>query len=603
MVGKNISETGQTLLGHNEDNSGRLVMLQYIVPAASHNKNEMIQFEKDTAEIPQVPHTNRLFWSETRASWSASFSDFYANECGVAIVSNSCRPSRENAATLRNGGIKYGLRRIVAERAKTAREAVVLAIKLVEKYGYNSSGRTYTFADKDEGWMLQIVKGTHCLARKIKPDEIAFIPNHYTIHEIDFNKLLYSYEIDNIEEINDKKYDDIVFIASKNIVEYAIEKGWYTPSGQDNYNDFDFARVYQDPSGYAAEGNVLRQKHALEIIIDNLHTALEYDLNKDLPFAVKISQKSYHKATVELLKSILRHHYEGTLDDLTSRYRESSLSPHDTGKRAICSYTTQESIIIQFREDPKYTVMWKTTGHPCTSPYVPWYLGITEIPDGYGWIDADIGLKTHFEPPLEDLSYNPERSWWAFMDVQNIVEPQYGKVILQLKNNVSTLEKEWSNDFKNDNDLKKIMTAPQLTEYTHHKVEQARNWTKETFSNFSNVKIYTKDDFIYKDVTDGEIAITILSSDDLVSSSVIIGTVKFGPGFLPISARVPAEERTLQDDINGDGINDSTFYFKKKLLVSDLAPCLTDFWLSGRTETGEYFAAKLLLNVLLGYKY
>jgi len=61
------------------------------------------------------------------------------------------------------------LRRIMAEKARSAREAVQLAGQLVETYGYRGSGRTYSIADKNEAWMLAVIKGRHWLARRV-PD-------------------------------------------------------------------------------------------------------------------------------------------------------------------------------------------------------------------------------------------------------------------------------------------------------------------------------------------------------------------------------------------------------------------------------------------------
>ena len=81
------------------------------------------------------------------------FADSYLNEWGVTIASNACR-SREDSTGLTKGGISYWLRRLMAERARTAREAVQIGGELVEKYGYDSSGRTYCIADAQEAWLM-----------------------------------------------------------------------------------------------------------------------------------------------------------------------------------------------------------------------------------------------------------------------------------------------------------------------------------------------------------------------------------------------------------------------------------------------------------------
>lgn len=90
IVGKDISKTGHIIVGHNEDNGGRILTAQYWVPAADHQKGEMIKFEPAAASIPQVEHTYGFYWSQTYDPAGASFSDGFVNENGVVIVSNAC---------------------------------------------------------------------------------------------------------------------------------------------------------------------------------------------------------------------------------------------------------------------------------------------------------------------------------------------------------------------------------------------------------------------------------------------------------------------------------------------------------------------------------
>ena len=80
------------------------------------------------------------------------------------------------------GGIGYGIRRLMAERAHTAKEAIDIAIKLLGEYGYFSEGRTYTVADKNEAWQIAIHKGNTWVARRVQDNEIVYIPNLSLIH-------------------------------------------------------------------------------------------------------------------------------------------------------------------------------------------------------------------------------------------------------------------------------------------------------------------------------------------------------------------------------------------------------------------------------------
>ena len=52
VVGKDVSATGQIIVGHNEDNDLRIVTSQYWVPAADHKAGETITYEPTAAKIP-----------------------------------------------------------------------------------------------------------------------------------------------------------------------------------------------------------------------------------------------------------------------------------------------------------------------------------------------------------------------------------------------------------------------------------------------------------------------------------------------------------------------------------------------------------------------
>ena len=159
VVGKDVSATGQIMIGHNEDNDLRIVTSQYWVPAADHKAGELITYEQTTAKIPQVAHTYGFYWTQTLHPDGYSFSDGFVNENGVAIVTNNCNNTFEEKNPVVDGGVGYGIRRLLAERAKTARDAVDIAIDLVTKYGYITGGRTYTVADRNEAWQIMLLKG------------------------------------------------------------------------------------------------------------------------------------------------------------------------------------------------------------------------------------------------------------------------------------------------------------------------------------------------------------------------------------------------------------------------------------------------------------
>ena len=101
------------------------------------------------------------------------FSDGHLNEHGVAITSDACGTREDDYETLvrrgeiRDGGIGYMLRRLVAQRARTAREGVELAGRLIERFGYVHSGRTYVIADPREAYIIETA-GHHWAVKRVE---------------------------------------------------------------------------------------------------------------------------------------------------------------------------------------------------------------------------------------------------------------------------------------------------------------------------------------------------------------------------------------------------------------------------------------------------
>ena len=161
IVGKNATTTGRVLVGHNEDDPGCMVH-SHLVPRKQHAQGETVRFEDGTAVIDQVPETCAYYWSEFRSLNGEAFADAFINEYGVSVVSNGCVDSKHPEGV--TGGMGYALRRLIAERAHSAREGVEIAAALVEKYGYYST-RSYAICDKDEGWIFQVVIGHNFVAQ------------------------------------------------------------------------------------------------------------------------------------------------------------------------------------------------------------------------------------------------------------------------------------------------------------------------------------------------------------------------------------------------------------------------------------------------------
>ncbi len=405
VVGRNASVDGYVVMAHNEDDSPPQVVNHHKIDRIKHVPGDRVIL-RNGGELEQVGQTWAYIWVEMP---EMDFSDSYVNEWGVSIASNSC-PSREDAPKITDGGIGYMLRRLVAERSKTAREAVVLAGSLVERFGYTGSGRTYVICDPDEGWLFCAVNGNHWLASRVPDDEVAIIANTYTVREVDLS-------------------DDDRCLASPDIVEYAVSKGWYdAASGQ----PFDFAAAYSNPK-VASDSAYFCRQWAGQRLISGIMPAP----GEKLPFSVVPESK----LDVAMVMRIMRDHYENT-----ELYESSSPSgnPHDAGTRAICHRTTQTSFVVQLRRDLPLDigiVYCVSLGYPCASPFIPFHFGIPRFPDG---------LSTRYDRPSEDFyrdalecpfKANPQDAFWTFKNFQHKIGGRYGTVIKDLRRDIETLER------------------------------------------------------------------------------------------------------------------------------------------------------------------
>ncbi len=225
VVGRSASADGSVLVGHNEQNGGRRILNWRRVPRRQYPDGAVVRLRRG-GSLPQVPETWAFLWTENPGLEN---SDAYVNEWGVAVVSDGC-PSREDGydalvqrGEIRQGGIGYMLRRLVAERARTAHQGVELAGQLVEQFGYYDSGRTYVIADSTEAWLFAAVRGRRWVAQRVPDNVVVILPNIYIIGQVDLE-------------------DSKNFLASPDLIDYATQRGWFDPKGG---QPFSFRNVYR----------------------------------------------------------------------------------------------------------------------------------------------------------------------------------------------------------------------------------------------------------------------------------------------------------------------------------------------------------------------
>jgi dipeptidase len=358
VAGRGATEGGGVLFGHNEDNDLDDIAGMVCVPRTGHAPGGWVLFDGG-ARIPQVD-TTHAYWRLQMPG--LDHSDTFVNEHGVAVASNSC-PSREDAPELIEGGVGGPwLRRLVAERARTARQGVELVGSLVERFGYAASGRTLLICDAREGWLVALVHGRHWAAARVPDDEVAVLANTYTIRAID-------------------PADIVNYLACPDLIAYAVARGWH----ESTPGPFDFAAVYADPGSHASPDNTCRQWSGLVRLTDGDVPAAE---SGRLPFAARAAAPLVPAD----LFAVLRDHYEGT--HLYRPRPGEAGSPHDHPPSAICRSRTNSSSVLELRSQAPpltATVWWLALWQPCSSPYVPFYPGARAVPAKLQLGDAPLG--------------------------------------------------------------------------------------------------------------------------------------------------------------------------------------------------------------------
>ncbi len=145
LITKGATTDGSTMITYAAD-SHTLFGELYYQPAQDFPAGALRDiYEWDTGKflgrIPQIPHTYSVVGN--------------MNEFQVAI-GETTYGGREELGKQSGAIMDYGsLIYVALQRAKTAREAIEVMTDLVEKYGYASSGESFSISDPNEVWILE----------------------------------------------------------------------------------------------------------------------------------------------------------------------------------------------------------------------------------------------------------------------------------------------------------------------------------------------------------------------------------------------------------------------------------------------------------------
>ena len=450
LITKGASKDGSTMITYSAD-SHDLYGELYFTPAAHHQPGTMVDiYEWDTGkflgQIKQVPHTYSVVG--------------LMNEHQLSIGETTWggrKELKDPKAIVDYGSLMF----IALQRAKTAREAIKVMTDLVAEYGYYSSGESFSIADPNEVWIMEMIskgpdnKGAVWVARKVPDGYISGHANQARIRQF---------------PLNDKEN----CLYAKDVISFAREKGYF--SGADK--DFSFADTYA-PLDYAAlrfcEARVWsmfrRAAPSLNLSIDYVNGVKGAE---PLPLWIKPDKK----LSVHDVMELMRDHFQGTDFDMTKDvgagpfalpYRWRPLtwmvdSVQYCNERAVSTQQTGFSFVTQARSwlpAPVGGVIWFGVDDTYSTVYVPMYCGIKDVPKSFA-----VGTGSFHE-------FTWDSAFWVFNFVANYAYSRYSDMIKDIQKVQRELEGKFLADQTEIDDaaMKLFAQSPQLardylTEYS-----------------------------------------------------------------------------------------------------------------------------------------
>ena len=365
IVTKGASTDGSVMVSYAAD-SHQLYGALYFVPGGKFKAGEMLRVEEwDTGkylgDIPQIPTTH------------TTIGNMNSHSLIIAETTYGGRAELEDP----NGTMDYGsLIYIALQRAKTAREAIAVIADLAATHGYASSGESFSIADKNEAWIMELIskgkfgKGIVWVARRIPDGYVSAHANQARITTF---------------PLNDKEN----CLYSEDVISFARERGYF--NGKDE--EFSFCDAYAPLDFGAMRGCEARVWAFFRTVADDMDKYVDYAMGHNPKNRMPLWVKPRTKGAPKVMFDAMRDHYEGTPMDMTTdigaggshcpyRWRPMYFKVDGVeycNERATATQQTGFWFVAQAREK-KEGILWFGTDDAATSPLTPIYANSTEIP-------------------------------------------------------------------------------------------------------------------------------------------------------------------------------------------------------------------------------
>lgn len=426
IVTKGASTDGSVMITYAAD-SHALYGALYHTPAGKYKAGTMLPvYEWDTGryltDIPQVKETYSTIGN--------------MNEHSLIIGETTYGGRRELEDS--TGRMDYGsLIYITLQRAKTAREAIGVIAELANTYGYASSGESFSIADPDEAWIMELIgkgckldakgentrKGIVWVARRIPDGYVSAHANQARITTF-------------------PKDDPENCLYSPDVVSFAREMGYY--DGPDA--DFSFCDAYAPLDFGALRACEARVWAFFRTVADDMDQYVDYAMGHNKENRMPLWVKPRAKVSPKTVFDCMRDHYEGTPMDMTTdigagghncpyRWRPMEFEVDGVkyvNERATATQQTGFWFVAQAR--PGVTddmgILWFGVDDAATSCLTPIFCSAQEVPECFREGNGSM------------LEYSPTSAFWLFNRTTNFAYMRYDMIAADIRKVVDKWENE-----------------------------------------------------------------------------------------------------------------------------------------------------------------
>jgi dipeptidase len=476
LITKGASKDGSVMITYSAD-SHTLYGELYYWPAKNWPTGTMVDVYswdsgKYLGKIPQKAHTYSVVGNMNQ------------HQLSIGETTFGGRPGLvDTTAIIDYGSMIY----MTLQRARNAREAIATFSQLVTDYGYASSGESFSIADQNEAWILELIgkgpgkKGAVWVARRIPDGYISGHANHPRITTFPLADGIKSITSKDLNKINNPEVETVY---AYDVIDFARSLGWF--NGQDA--DFSFSDTYAPLDFSGARFCEARVWSGFNMVNKLMGQYLDYAMGENLKNRMPLWIKPDNKLGLNDVKGMMRNYYQGTPMDMTKdvgagpygstvRWRPMEWKVDGVTyvhERAISTQQTGFSFVAQSRSwlpDPVGGIIWFGVDDTYYTVYSPMYCGITKVPETFAVGNGDI------------MTFSDNSAFWVFNQVTNFAYTRTRLLISDLQKKQSELEdgymKETENIDKTASTLYKNSPAEAIKYLTDYSVKSGNNTVKQ----------------------------------------------------------------------------------------------------------------------------